>query len=123
MKISEIKDKDLRELAELRRKEDGGKFAKYDREHLDNAFDWSSNPEGHNFWNEVYEGTITELPNKIDKIQVVRNGHLEFRNVNNAPAEDNAIHELRADAKERDLSKLVDTLDDTINKLKALINE
>jgi hypothetical protein len=119
MRISDIKDNDLRELAELRRSE----CNKCDSEYLMGAFFWVDTPEGDGFWGKVNDGTITELPNKIDKIQVVRNGHLEFRNVNNAPAEDNAIHELRADAKERDLSKLVDTLDDTINKLKALINE
>ena len=119
MRISEINNTELRELAELRRAQEGSNNSNI----LSLAFSWLDAPEGGLFWNKVDNGVITEPPNKIDKIQVVRDGHLEFRNVNNAPAEDNAIHELRADAKERDLSKLVDTLDDTINKLKALINK
>ena len=49
---------------------------------------------------EIKNKELRELPKKevvLDKIQVVENGHLVFKNVNNAPAEDNAIEELRAE--------------------------
>ena len=60
MKISEIKNTELRELAEKRRKEDGGKFNTYDSNYLDDAFFWSDTPEGDGFWGKVYDGIITE---------------------------------------------------------------
>ena len=56
MKISEIKDKGLRELAELRRKEDGGSS-----DPLSDAFSWGCTPECYDYWADVNEGEITTL--------------------------------------------------------------
>ena len=69
MKISEIKNKELRELAEsridkeladLRRKKYG---LNENEDELIYAFPWRETKEGFEFWNDVNEGTITELPN------------------------------------------------------------
>jgi hypothetical protein len=79
MRISDIKDKDLRELAELRRGNSGLVF-----DNLIGCFEWDDTPEGGEFWASVDDGKITELPRK------------------------------------HDLKELVDTLEDTLNKLKAL---
>ena len=83
MRIIDIKDKKLRELAELRRNESHWED---DDDDLSYAFDWARSCEGKDFWGDVYDGKITELPRK------------------------------------HDLKELVDTLEDTIEKLKALIN-
>ena len=56
MKISEIKDKGLRELAELRRKQDN-----LNSDFLIDAFGWINTLEGGDYWNDVYEGIITTL--------------------------------------------------------------
>ena len=58
MKISEIKDKGLRELAKLRRKE----FGREDTDSLIDAFDWNETPEGFHCWNAVDECIVTTLP-------------------------------------------------------------
>jgi hypothetical protein len=58
MKISEIKDKELRELAELRRHDCQNKFTDL----LDEAFDWEESLEGSDFWGDVDDSTITSLP-------------------------------------------------------------
>ena len=57
MKISEIKDKALRELAELRRKEDGRSS-----DSLIRAFVRDDTLEGQDYWEEVCIGTITTPP-------------------------------------------------------------
>mgnify|MGYP003668649935 CR=1 FL=1 len=58
MKISDIKDKGLRELAELRRKEDFN----YDySDTLHFAFEWDETPECYDYWDDVNEGRITTL--------------------------------------------------------------
>ena len=75
MKISEIKDKELRELAELRRSE-----LSRDTEHdfLKSAFVWHDAAEGHDFWANVYHGRITSLNPKQDSIvESVRHKLLE----------------------------------------------
>jgi hypothetical protein len=64
MKISEIKDKELRELAELRDSEYKGIY------HGDNlvfAFDWEGSPEKYDFWHGVNNGIFTSLPKTILK--------------------------------------------------------
>ena len=58
MKISKIKNKELRELAELRSSE----CNKYNSSYLMSAFDWRETLEGGDFWWGVDDGTITELP-------------------------------------------------------------
>ena len=64
MKISEIKDKELRELAELRRSESDWKYSDI----LDSAFSWYNTKEGADFWDDVDEGRITSLNPKQDPI-------------------------------------------------------
>ena len=87
MNISEIKDKDLRELAELRRVEYNSI-----NDNLMFAFGWYDTPEGVEFWASVNSCSITSL-------------------------ESGSVYN-----KDRELKGLVNTLEDTINKLKALIN-
>lgn len=60
MKISDIKNKELRELADLRRNEYnyGSK-----EDLLIAAFNWIETKEGLQFWGGVNSGFITELPN------------------------------------------------------------
>jgi hypothetical protein len=58
MRISEIKDKELRELAELRRHDCQNHFPDL----LDEAFDWEESLEGFDFWDDVDNGIITSLP-------------------------------------------------------------
>ena len=60
MKISKIKNKELRELAELRRSE----CNKYDSEYLMSAFLWCETREGFDFWDKVDDAIITELPDE-----------------------------------------------------------
>jgi hypothetical protein len=57
MKISEIKDKELRELAELKR---GDKKTDLLRQ----AFTWGFTSEGTKFWYDVYNGTRTTVANE-----------------------------------------------------------
>ena len=64
MKISEIKDKELRELAELRSSEQ----PKWKSDNLDNAFNWMNTKEGYGFWIGVSDGRITSLKPKQDSI-------------------------------------------------------
>jgi len=71
MKISEIKNKELRELAELRRNESG--LRKTDI--LIRAFDWSKTPEGGDFWLDVNNGKITEL-SKEENFKEIPNYYL-----------------------------------------------
>ena len=59
MKIIDIKDKGLRELAEKRKSE------LPDKRCADTfGFKWSRTTEGYVFWHNVSRGIITELPNK-----------------------------------------------------------
>jgi hypothetical protein len=63
MRISEIKDKKLRELAELRRDASCWDFSDF----LDEAFDWDESPERDSFWIDVYSGLRTSIPKPILK--------------------------------------------------------
>jgi hypothetical protein len=58
MKISEIKDKELRELAELKR------VVGNREDRLAAAFAWDYTPEGSVFWGAVYNGTRTTITNE-----------------------------------------------------------
>ena len=75
MLISEIKNKELRELAELRRSESERVFS----DNLVWAFDWNDTEEKEDFWIDVKKGKITKLPKK--------------ENINNASF--NAIEEIK----------------------------
>ncbi len=57
MKISEIKDKELRELAELRRSEGSFPYSDY----LSLAFCFDTTPERFDFWLKVIRLEVTEL--------------------------------------------------------------
>ena len=87
MRISDIKDKELRELAELRRDNSGLVF-----DDLMGCFAWDDTPEGGEFWASVDSCSITSL-------------------------DSGSVYN-----KDRELKDLVNTLDVTIEKLKALIN-
>ena len=72
MKISEIKNKELRELAELRRNESG--LRKTDI--LIRAFDWEKTPEGFEFWLGVDKCIITELPKEEENFKEIPNYYI-----------------------------------------------
>jgi hypothetical protein len=64
MKISEIKDKELRELAELRRSGSGHDL-------LGAAFHWGTTPEGAQFWYDVFNGnrpTVTTEDSIVNQV-------------------------------------------------------
>jgi len=64
MKISEIKNKELRELAESRIDKEFGNYDIFlETNKLIYAFNWRKTKEGREFWNGVDDGIITELPN------------------------------------------------------------
>ena len=58
MKISDIKNKELRELAQLRCKEYRNEYRKY---YTIDYFKWEETKEGYVFWYDVNGGIITEL--------------------------------------------------------------
>ena len=68
MLISDIKDKELRELAELRRRQKGWTW---DVEHLETAFVWDATTERAEFWLGVCEGVITSLRDQSKSIETV----------------------------------------------------
>tara|TARA_R110002051_G_scaffold244296_1_gene304196 strand:+ start:437 stop:628 length:192 start_codon:yes stop_codon:yes gene_type:complete len=62
MKISEIKNKELRELAELRKLQfKDNDLYRSDDDNLGFAFEWSKTNEGCIFWTNVCNGTITRI--------------------------------------------------------------
>ena len=74
MKISEIKDKELRELAELRRSQ----YFDHEEDELTSAFTWYDTKEGIDFWDDVDEGIITSLkPIQDSIVESVRQKLLE----------------------------------------------
>jgi hypothetical protein len=59
MNISEIKDKDIRELAELRRSERPAEYGEgFDINDISCAFIWQRSPEGRAFWSDIYYGNF-----------------------------------------------------------------
>ena len=63
MKIKEIKNKELRELAESRIDVNYCDYEEFLKNNgLDFAFDWQETKEGFKFWEGVYDGIITEIP-------------------------------------------------------------
>ena len=60
MKISDIKDKDLRALAELRHYQSGWTSSN----ELGAAFMWDKTPEGSEFWNAVDSCSIIDVHSK-----------------------------------------------------------
>jgi len=63
MKIKDIKNKELRELAESRINVNFCDYEEFLKNNeLDCAFDWDGTKEGFNFWADVNYRKITELP-------------------------------------------------------------
>ena len=63
MKIRDIKNKELRKLAESYLMDDDSIF--YQTGKLIDGFDWVETPQGYSFWCKVDMGIITELPKDI----------------------------------------------------------
>ena len=61
MNIADIEDKDLRELAELRREQERWSHGVED---LSSAFFWDATPERAEFWQDVDNGVIKTLDNE-----------------------------------------------------------
>jgi hypothetical protein len=59
MNISDIKYKDIRELAELRRSEQGLSTTDF----LIGAFNWGSTPEKEDFWRSIFQGDFSPYHN------------------------------------------------------------
>ena len=85
MKISDIKDKKLRELAELRHSQSGWVSS----DELGAAFMWDRTLEGSEFWNSVDSCSITNLDSKsiyntIGRVLSYDNttGELSFTEIN-----------------------------------------
>jgi len=77
MKIREIRNKELRELAESRidiNYCDYEDFLKTNE--LDCAFDWENTNEGVGFWVDVDFGTITELPKEEENFKEIPNYYI-----------------------------------------------
>jgi len=71
MKISEIKNNELRRLAIKRRFESIWK----ETDILGDAFDWNETKEGREFWSDVNDGIITEL-SKEENFKEIPNYYL-----------------------------------------------
>lgn len=64
-KIDFISDAALRNLARLRRAESAKRASGTRMASVSAAFIFEKTPEGHNFWNDVAKGRITELPEDL----------------------------------------------------------
>jgi hypothetical protein len=77
MKIREIKNKELRELAESRIDKE---YLLYDEflknNELTDAFYWRKTKEGWEFWNSVNKGIITELPKEEENFKEIPNYYI-----------------------------------------------
>ena len=103
MKIRDIKNKELRELAYRRIDKD---YCHYNRflknNELTDAFLWSNTQEGNEFWNEVDDGKKTELPKKSIAEEAFSNIPIESE----LRVANNIINVLQAEINElRDLLK------------------
>jgi len=77
MKIREIKNKELRELAESRIDINSSDFEIFLKNNkLDCAFDWEKTEEGLNFWADVNYGKITELPKEEENFKEIPNYYI-----------------------------------------------
>jgi hypothetical protein len=64
MNISDIKDKDIREFAELRRSEQPEYGEGFDRNDIFYAFSWQRSPEGYYFWYCINDGDFSPYYSK-----------------------------------------------------------
>ena len=76
MKIKDIKNKELRELAESRIDKDWMYEVFLENNELVDAFEWSETPEESGFWNDVDDGKITELPKEKEDFKEIPNYYL-----------------------------------------------
>ena len=76
MKISEIKNKELRELAESYIDEDFEYEMFLRCNKLNDAFNWEKTKEGFEFWKSVNEGIITELPEEEENFKEIPNYYI-----------------------------------------------
>ena len=123
MKISDIKDKGLRELAELRRKED----IKYDYSDILNlAFEWDETPEDMDYWSDVYVGKITTLDKtpsegliamKDLRIQYLENENRELKERLERWEKEMELQLIYATYERKEKRKLIDELSIHNNKL------
>ena len=116
MKISDIKDKGLRELAELRRKE----FGKYlTSDLLYDAFVWRNTPEDNNYWLNVDDGKITTLDKEPSegliamkdlRIQYLENENRELRDQAKRWEKEMELQLIYATYERKEKRKLIDQL-------------
>jgi len=71
MKIRDIKNKELRELAKSRIDKDWNYNRFLRTNDLDDAFEWSNTKEQDDFWDKVNDGKITELPKEERKQEIL----------------------------------------------------
>jgi len=119
MEISEIKNKELRELAELRRverdKDEDWIFA----DRLADAFLWEDTKEGKDFWDKVDIGIITELPtlkdNEEKAYQELKSDIMTIK-TDNTKVNINLLEQLKAKDKE------IEELKERIKELEKKLN-
>ena len=77
MKIREIENKELRELAESRIDKEHYLYDEFlQTNELGYAFYWEKTKEGYSFWNSVNQGIITELPKEEENFKEIPNYYL-----------------------------------------------
>jgi hypothetical protein len=77
MKISDIKNKELRELAESRIHVNYCDYEEFLKNNeLGCAFYWTETKEGFEFWRGVFDGIITELPKEEENFKEIPNYYL-----------------------------------------------
>jgi hypothetical protein len=108
MKIRDIKNKELRELAESRIDKEYYYYEKFlISNELNYAFKWYDTKEGFDFWGDVDEGKITELPEELQPIKSI--AEEAFSNIpieSELRVANNIINVLQAEINElRDLLK------------------
>ena len=76
MLIKDIRNKELRELAQLRAKQHAAKLKPIDSSYVWGAFIWEQTPERAEFWTKVINREITEL----NPIEINHSLHEEIMN-------------------------------------------
>ena len=107
MKISEIKNKELRELAESRvdEKWDYKEFIKTNE--LGVAFHWGETEEGDEFWSSVAVGIITEPPEEIQPEKSIA---------------EKAFSNVSTESELRVANKIIEVLESEIEELRCRLN-
>ena len=108
MKIRDIKNNELRELAYRRIDKDWNYNKFLETNELDDAFDWDDTLEGNEFWNEVDDGKITELPKKLQPIKSIA---------------EEAFSNIPIESELRVANNIINVLQAEINELRHLLNK